>query len=344
MGRKPKRANDEPSETLKLRHFIMNLIYRHGQNSIMIPSSRQLAASFGVARSTVQLALEQMVKDGFLFGKPGIGTFTNPARAFTFSGEEPPPLIGLLWGDGRNFFYDHCTCCQLAALGTRLTENGWNIRNVQLAASSEKDLIPELLDLHVDGLVWCYPRPEYAKELEKLSKQLPLVTVSLPMFEFNVAGVSSDFKTVGRQLGKELSEKGRRRLFFAVSGVKLISCLDAVRDPVFKFDEKVVSGAPIAFDDELGKAISEFAPDALFVNGRQAKAALALLRKERIENCLVVALQDIAGCQEFSGILLEENLDLMAVEATSIMRNLLASGTAERRKVAASIKRLPLKG
>ena len=59
-------------ETLKIRHYVMGILYHAGNTSVQIMSSRELAAHFGIARSTVSLALKELVDDGFLIPKRGI--------------------------------------------------------------------------------------------------------------------------------------------------------------------------------------------------------------------------------------------------------------------------------
>lgn len=39
-------------ESLKIRHYVMNLIYTHPGEAVMLPSSVELSRMFGVARST----------------------------------------------------------------------------------------------------------------------------------------------------------------------------------------------------------------------------------------------------------------------------------------------------
>ena len=76
-------------EGLKIRHYIMNLIYRHPKESVMIPSSKELAKMFGVARSTVTLELKALVAEHYLEGKRGIGTFTRHLNFIPVCGWKP---------------------------------------------------------------------------------------------------------------------------------------------------------------------------------------------------------------------------------------------------------------
>src|SRR5258705_11738296 len=53
-------------------------------NSSRVPSSRALAADFGVSRFTVNLALSRLHAEGYLHSKIGSGTFISEALPETF--------------------------------------------------------------------------------------------------------------------------------------------------------------------------------------------------------------------------------------------------------------------
>ena len=87
-------------ESVKIRHYIMNLIYRHTNENMLIPGSNELAAMLGVGRATVTRVLKNLVETGYLEGRRGIGTFTKIQNFIPVHGEMPP-LVGLLAGDGK---------------------------------------------------------------------------------------------------------------------------------------------------------------------------------------------------------------------------------------------------
>lgn len=59
------------SEVQKIWHRVMSILYRSGGCSVKIPSSNELAREFGVARSTVRIALEKLTEEGFLVTRRG---------------------------------------------------------------------------------------------------------------------------------------------------------------------------------------------------------------------------------------------------------------------------------
>ena len=103
-------------EGLKIRHYIMNLIYRHPEESVMIPSSKELAKMFGVARSTVTLELNGQRKVVTSVGNGRLDAVANAIQSATGmefhletysehsldegSTSRAASYVGLEWGDG----------------------------------------------------------------------------------------------------------------------------------------------------------------------------------------------------------------------------------------------------
>ena len=50
------------TQQMRIRYYVMNLIYRSSGKSVRVPSTRELSRRFGIARSTVQLAFEKLIR------------------------------------------------------------------------------------------------------------------------------------------------------------------------------------------------------------------------------------------------------------------------------------------
>lgn len=116
-------------ESLKIRHYVMNLIYTHPGEAVMLPSSVELSRMFGVARSTVTLVLQALTREGYIEGKRGIGTFTKCNGTF-FPDRRKAPLVGLLYGDGKFFFYEYSAWSLLSCTGRSLTRSLRMVRHL----------------------------------------------------------------------------------------------------------------------------------------------------------------------------------------------------------------------
>ena len=52
-------ANSKKRDSARMlvRRYVMDLIYQHGGEAVLLPSNKDLAAELGIARSTAQLEL-----------------------------------------------------------------------------------------------------------------------------------------------------------------------------------------------------------------------------------------------------------------------------------------------
>lgn len=331
MNSEEKGNNKKSGDTLKLRHFIINLIYKNSHDSVKLPSIRQLTTQFNLAKSTVQLIIESLIKEGYLYSKQGIGTFTNPAKGFVFHGAKPPPLIGIIWGSGTNFFYDHRSCLLLGSVSSRITETGWSIRNLSLSSASPSSIIKEINHSHIDGLIWVNPGHDKEELLETLQVEYPVVAINNYYPFENVSGVSLDFDKAGKELAKQLILENRSNLLFAIAGNDLILSFNRLRqvyeEDKLDYNETILDNTP----SELFKNLEEILasnppPDVLFINGRQVDQCVNLLKKYNIDpvnDCRVIAIQDIISSQPFRGILLEEPFDDMGIATAEMMHKLI---------------------
>ena len=103
------------SNIKNIRHYVMGLIYQNGFTSVRVPCSLKLARQFGVTRRTARVVLEGLIREGYLIGKNGIGTFTNPAQGFKLGHGPQLPLIGVGVNDCSNFYYDYRSGMRFAA-------------------------------------------------------------------------------------------------------------------------------------------------------------------------------------------------------------------------------------
>ena len=67
-------------KTLQIRHYLIGEIYRAGTSSVKLPSVRELARKFSVAQCTVSAVTAELIRDGWLRSRRGLGIFTNPEK------------------------------------------------------------------------------------------------------------------------------------------------------------------------------------------------------------------------------------------------------------------------
>ena len=92
---------------MKIRRYVLNRIHRANGTSTMLPTAQELAKQFGCSRPTVCKAMKTLTEDGFVIGKPGIGSFINPALETCHDGGSMNglPIIGIIFVDGMVVHY-----------------------------------------------------------------------------------------------------------------------------------------------------------------------------------------------------------------------------------------------
>ncbi len=352
MATNKKNSQNGMSENLKLRHYIMGLIYRNGNESVMIPSSRSLSAEFGVARSTVQLAIDQLVKENYLYTRQGIGTFTNPVMAFHPPEATPQPLIGIIWGDGRAFFYTHHQLSQLSSIELELSKLKYNIHPISLYSDTPSAIMEEIQLSNLDGLVWIIPQREYSEVIETIADEIPTIVIPQQEFEREYSGVNNiifDYRQAGNDLGERLLCEQRTRLLFAVTGIKSMRYFSGIREFYSQnaqdYKETVLSDKPMTFSQELNLALKDGpTPDVLFINGKDSEVALRILRDNSIDivnQCRVVCSETyFREDDQFCGLMFEEPADSLGKNTAEIMKMLLnkESSAREQRKLPVTIR------
>jgi len=204
-------GQNKTTESGKIRFYIMGLIYRYGNRSVRVPSSVELAERFGVARRTARLALEGLVREGWLIGRRGLGTYTNPARAFFSDPELAIPLVGLIYGKGDNFYYDTPACRMFSQMGLAAAERGFNTRFLTRMCGDEEALFDEIRNSNLDGLLWAsnwFPPPEMLGRIRQLGVRVVTIDREVP----GVSGVLFSDRNALREAGKLLAREGRRRV------------------------------------------------------------------------------------------------------------------------------------
>ena len=298
-------------EGLKIRHYNMNMIYRHPEESVMIPSSKELAKMFGVARSTVTLELKALVAEHYLEGKRGVGTFTRHLN-FVPSCGRMPPLIGLLAGDGKYFYYPHQVWSVLAHCGLELTRNGINIRSVNLLGVDNGDLEEELCSQYLSGLIWFDTNPSRFSTIRALEAKGIPVTAQIASqgqsVEKDIDSCRFDLFSAGIQTGHILQGKKRRTLFFLFENEMTREFLDGIRHVYQEAGTELMVHTffwdqPDVFRN-VEAMLREHSPDALYVHGEHLGTVRNML-KDLNSHPLLIAEGHAVHEADFHGILLE---------------------------------------
>lgn len=294
-------------EGLKIRHYIFNLILRHPGESVKVPSSWELAKHFGIARSTVTLAYKELLKEGILIGRPGIGTFLAPrySQGLGNSGITYP-LIGVLTHLGNNLCFGSHQWGLMAAVGNQLTFGDvCQIRPVTLSGNIET-VGKELKQNYLDALVWITPPENQPVLLQKIDQELP--TVVLGRSEDNINSVALDYEEESYQNGKKLLAEGRKK-FWAVnmSGAEFYipGFRRAYAEAGIELDDRFIFNPGSRQLEEFAEALrSGHRPDALLLHSNRRQEIIELLQQAGIDlkqECRVLSNIAAAKIPGFAG-------------------------------------------
>jgi len=202
-------------ETLKIRHYIIGLLYEAGKTSMPLMSVRKMAKHFDVAQCTVSAAVKELIEDGYVISRPGVGMFTNPNKLSISRSESEPPLIGVIHGDGRYFYLDQSAWQSLSPVIGALVQRNFNVRQIFFESGDREEIFNEIAFTPLDGLVWIdNPAPDEALLRRLLARKLPII-IDHDGFDFiNVVGF--DFSGMMARLARQLAAEGKRRLLWCM--------------------------------------------------------------------------------------------------------------------------------
>jgi len=204
----------EVAEYAKIRKYVVGQIARSGDRQMRLASTRDLAKRFGVSHPTVVKALKDLVSDGFLLVKPGVGTFTNPQNESANGGISK--VVGILWGDGKDVFISRIAMSVKSAIVEALLSRSstFRLQDCHLTRSL-KDVVAEIENEGFDGLIWGMPAASALPTIMELkSKGLPVLCVGRAFEGFS--SWTLDFERDNRNVAGLMLDEGRRKLLLAL--------------------------------------------------------------------------------------------------------------------------------
>lgn len=199
---------------LKIRFEIINMLYQDPVNSIKIPSARELALRFHLSPTTVAQELQKLIREGYLIGRRGSGTYTNPKKVCFIPDSISRKIIGILVGDGRQLIYNAMDWAMQSWAGMPLSPTVGFPRFITLQAGTSNDIYEELTSQNLSGLIWIHPKPFHLPVIEKLVKNnFPVVAIGSETPE--IPSISYSFYRSGELIAKCMESEKRHTIFYA---------------------------------------------------------------------------------------------------------------------------------
>ena len=198
------------TEYMKIRRYVVNQIYKAHGKSVQIPTILELAKQFGVSHATVSKAMKELTSEGFIIGKRGIGSFTNPRLSIP-RGTRELPVIGILMGDGMEVHFDKYLAPILAQMLQQLVYLPATVHLLSLGSLDPNVVYREIVNEQLDGLIWESPADKGVEVIRRLQRDgMPIVSL-----ERDIEGIPSvlfDFENWGEECAKQLLKEGRKHL------------------------------------------------------------------------------------------------------------------------------------
>ncbi len=323
---------------LKIRFEIVNRLYQTPGRSVKIPSARELAARFHLSPSTVTLELQKLVREGYLIGKRGSGTYTNPDKVHFIPGAISRKVVGILVADGKLLVYDAIDWAVQGWCGMALSPDVARPRFVTLLTASEKNMQEELISQNLSGLVWIHPHWDYYGVIRKLQKN-GLPTVAVKCNEPDIPSIDYSFFESGSKIAKIAAQEKRRLIFYAPTNKDIwtLQRVAGIEDYIAHHPEadmklEVFSSVQNCTEEVEKKFAAGEIPDVFYCNGEYVFAMLELAKKYRIDiidRCRLFAEeQHIIKSGKFHGYALRYPFQKIGEKAAEMMEILLENPSA----------------
>jgi len=176
-------------------------------------SERELCKAFSVTRPTARKALKELVDDGWILARPGLGNFVNPA----YSKNNLHRLLKLrkilvIINDGKLVEYDSFYMNILARVCDSFRGLDARLKMPNLTGNPAK-ADEELAAYNPDGILWVTPSDKYLGAIEKIRRNIPVHV----LYKAGGAGKDAstvDYRAAGALAASWLLEHGSERPAF----------------------------------------------------------------------------------------------------------------------------------
>ena len=289
-----------------IRTYIMSLIYRNGYQSVRVPSSTELAEKFSVTRRTARVALERLISEGYLIGRKGVGTFTNPNVGFRFPGTSQQKLIGIGTGSCNNFYYDCQVGKPFAGLISGVCTRGFNVFTLTNMPQDKTQFYETVSRINLDAvIVYCSElTPEVSAELR--NNNIPFVAIRQATAQADF--VEYDFTAAVTDIFDSMKSRGATRLtqFKTAQNTAYIQTLIEMKQKVFpECRLQIIDAENVGTERQLEElfTVPENIPDHLVCSWRSPELIAKFMKKYNVsaERCHVTVDNDYVYHPEFRG-------------------------------------------
>ena len=295
----------------RVRQYVVRLINASNGKSEQIMSEIQLSKIFKVSRTTVRKALRDLIDEGRLIVKPGLGTFINPIlSSYDMSaGHKYCNSKIHVWGVVMHYghqvhwtYYDQGFFCGLFSVTSELPVY---ISPITLAYS-DKNMIQEITSLKLDGLFLINSKSKALPYLEELKDELDIICVDYEEKPSWPHEIIVDFFDFGYAAAAKLIESGSKKPLFIEEGEDSpysLRTLEGFREGFKRHGINIDERLILWKENYKGKltAMIEFNIefDSVFTTPHVYSSVVSLLRENNLQDIQIITeASPICSCTE----------------------------------------------
>lgn len=326
------KADSAIAEYMRIRRYVLTLIQKADGKSIPLPSILELSELFQVSRPTVSRAMKALTGEGYVIGRRGIGSFTNPAKSSRMLRDQP--MIGLLIGDGMNVHFDHYLSRILGNLMIQISAIPAVVHLLTLNSQKADNVYRTIRGEQLDAVVW-HGMPKELEEVRArlIESGLPVIVSSDGAESFGSGSARMGYRELGYECGKALIAEGRKNLVFLPAAVSwmcpLPEIIRAYDEAGIALNRNLFLSDPATCLDDFRKLLALGVPvdavfNAVYTRG-EVSGILNEFQVDLVERCrLVESTLGIGNRERFRGFTFEFPFEKHAEQVASLLKTSLS--------------------
>lgn len=340
------KADSAIAEYMRIRRYVLTLIQKADGKSVPLPSILELSELFQVSRPTVSRAMKELTDEGYVIGRRGIGSFTNPAKNMQCLGKQP--VIGLLTVDGMTVHFDRYFSQLFGNLIMEISSIPAIVHLLTLSSHKPDNIFQTIHGEQLDALVWDGMEKKNEPVRERLVESgLPVIVGSEGSDSFGGNSVRIGYRELGYECGKALVAEGRRHVVYLPAagtwGCPLPEIVRAYQEAGIALNPNLFLKHPATCLEELRKLLAVGVPvDAVF-NATYVQDEVYNLLKEfqidLVDRCrLVENSLCVRNREESCGFTFDFPFREHAARVASLVQRALSGGTPTEREYVVPIQ------
>lgn len=342
------RSESAIAEYMRIRRYVLTLIQKADGKSVPLPSILELSELFQVSRPTVSRAMKELTEEGYVIGKRGIGSFTNPARSSRMLRDQP--IIGLLVGDGMNVHFDQYLSRILGNLMMEVSSLPTVVHLLTLSSQKADNVYRTIRGEQLDAVVWHGMPKEFEDVRNRLVESgLPVVVSSDGAESFGSGSVRIGYRELGYECGKALIAEGRRNLVFLPAAESwkcpLPGIIRAFDEAGIALNRNLFLSDPATCLEEFRKLLALGVPvdavfNAIYTRG-EVSGILNEFQVDLNDRCrLIESSLGIGDRERFRGFTFEFPFEKHAEQVASLLKTSLSGKALPEREIVIGIQLL----